>query len=99
MENEELNGRISRVEERVERLEKELIKGRGRTQKDRRMLTTEEAAVYLGMTVDGIRGLTSKKLIPFYKPNGKNMYFEVDELVAWQKRHLFEAIYPETLNP
>jgi excisionase family DNA binding protein len=99
MENEELNGRISRVEERVERLEKELIKGRGRTQKDRRMLTTEEAAVYLGMTVDGIRGLTSKKLIPFYKPNGKNMYFEVDELVAWQKRHHFEAIYPETLNP
>jgi excisionase family DNA binding protein len=56
------------------------------------MLNTEEAASFLGMTVDGLRGLTSKKLIPFYKPNGKNIYFDVDELVAWQKKNHFEPI-------
>ena len=44
------------------------------------------------MTLDGLRGLTYKKLIPYYKPNGKNMYFEVDELVAWQKKNHFEPI-------
>lgn len=58
----------------------------------RRMLTTEEAASFLGMTVDGLRGLTHKKLIPFYKPNGKNMYFDVDELIAWQKKYHFEPL-------
>ena len=43
--------------------------------------------------MDGLRGLTHKKLISYYKPNGKNMYFDTDELVAWQKKNHFEPIY------
>lgn len=80
------------IEERVGDLEKKLsrisdLSGR------RRLLTTEEAAAFLGITVDGLRGLTHKKLISYYKPNGKNMYFDTDELVAWQKKNHFEPIY------
>lgn len=56
------------------------------------MLNMEEAARFLGMTRDGLRRLTFKKLIPFYKPNGKNIFFDPDELIAWQKRNHFEAI-------
>lgn len=92
MSRENLSEKVSRIEERVDRLEKAVSEKQDAVQQSKRLLTTEEAAVFLGMTVDGLRGLTHKKLISYYKPNGKNMYFEVDELVAWQKRHHFEAI-------
>ena len=87
-----LNERISKIEERVGDLEKRvnlLSDDAGK----KRLLTTEEAAAFLGITVDGLRGLTHKKLISYYKPNGKNMYFDADELVAWQKKNHFEPIY------
>lgn len=31
-------------------------------------------------------------LIPYYEPNGKDMYLDVDELVSWQKKNHFEPI-------
>ena len=81
---------IAQIQERLSRLEANLeLSGAAGV---RRMLTTEEAASFLGMTIDGLRGLTFKKLIPYYKPNGKNMYFDVDELISWQKKHHFEPI-------
>ena len=92
MEKEELAQKVSKIEERVSRLEKKLSTANIKGAK-KRMLTTEEAATFLGITVDGLRGLTHKKLISYYKPNGKNMYFDPDELVAWQKKNHFEPIY------
>ena len=87
-----LNEKISRLEGRVAALEKKVSVSHSK-KLPKRMLTTEEATTFLGMTVDGLRGLTYKKLIPYYKPNGKNMYFDVDELVSWQKKNHFEPIY------
>ena len=84
----DLQEKIARIEERVEKIEKQLSE-----EPARRLLTTDEAAQFLGMTVDGLRGLTHKKLISYYKPNGKNMYFDTEDLVAWQKKHHFEPIY------
>lgn len=82
---------ITRLESRIIALEQKITNSpAGKPPK--RMLTTEEAATFLGMTVDGLRGLTYKKLISYYKPNGKNIYFDVDELVAWQKKNHFEPI-------
>ena len=88
MSNQNLHEKISRIEERVEQIEKRLSE-----KPAKRLLTTDEAAQFLGMSVDGLRGLTHKKLISYYKPNGKNMYFDTEELVAWQKKHHFEPIY------
>ena len=88
MSKQNLNEKISRIEERIEQIEKQLSE-----KPAKRLLTTDEAAQFLGMSVDGLRGLTHKKLISFYKPNGKNMYFDTEELVAWQKKHHFEPIY------
>ena len=92
MEKEELAQKVSKIEERVSRLEKKLSTANIKGAK-KRMLTTEEAATFLGITVDGLRGLTHKKLISYYKPNGKNMYFDIDELSSWQKKNHFEPIY------
>lgn len=85
-----LSDTVASVQRRLDRLE--AIIECSATARVKRMLNTEEAASFLGMTVDGLRGLTSKKLIPFYKPNGKNIYFDVDELVAWQKKNHFEPM-------
>lgn len=81
---------VESMQKRLDRLE--TIVERSANAGIKRMLNTEEAASFLGMTIDGLRGLTSKKLIPFYKPNGKNIYFDVDELVTWQKKNHFEPI-------
>ena len=83
---------VESMQKRLDRLETIVERSSGAGIK--RMLNTEEAASFLGMTIDGLRGLTSKKLIPFYKPNGKNIYFDVDELVTWQKKNHFELIGP-----
>ena len=90
MTKQELSDKMSLLEQRVTSLEMKISQSSGAPQ--RRMLTSEEAARFLGMTTDGLRGLTHKKLIPFYKPNGKNIYFDVDELVSWQRKHHFDPI-------
>ena len=89
---------VGQLQERMNRVETALVLMQPGGPGVRRMLTTEEAASFLGMTVDGLRGLTYKKLIPFYKPNGKNIYFDVDELVAWQKKNHFEPIGEKVEN-
>ncbi len=91
MKQAEILKKVSAVERRVARLEM-AAKATQPIDGVKRMLSTEEAATFLGMTVNGLRGLTHKKLISYYKPNGKSMYFDIDELVAWQTKHHFEAI-------
>ena len=51
------------------------------------MLTTTEASVYLGVSESYIYKLTSSKLIPHYKPNGKLVYFNRKELCEWALRN------------
>ena len=86
-----LEEKVTILEGRIAAIEKKIASSRT-AKLSKRLLSTEEAAVFLGMTLSGLRRLTHKKLIPYYKPNGKNMYFDVDELIAWQKKHHFEPI-------
>ena len=48
----------------------------------RNYISIAEAASYLKMPLQSIYKLTSKRLIPFYKP-GKRILFDVSELDAW----------------
>ena len=86
-----LSEKVDQLEARLEKIENRMHLAVPGAQGGR-LLTTEEAAVFLGMTVDGLRGLTHRKLIPYYKPNGKNMYFDREELVAWQRKNHFEPM-------
>lgn len=63
--------------ERIEALMKEqrLLK--------KEFLTLTETAEYLGQSKSSIYKMTSKKLIPFYSPGGKNKYFKRTELDRW----------------
>ena len=47
------------------------------------VLTLEEAAQYTGMKKSYLYKLTSSRMIPHSKPNGKNCFFRRTELEGW----------------
>ncbi len=49
------------------------------------MLSTAEAAKYLGIKVSYLHKLMMQRVIPYYKPNGKLCFFDPTELDAWQR--------------
>ena len=51
------------------------------------VLTFEEAAEYSGLSKSFLYKLTSTGKIPFFKPNGKNIFFDRLELENWLKRN------------
>ena len=44
------------------------------------LLKTADAAEYLGFKVSYLHKLMMRKLIPYYKPNGKQCYFDKKDL-------------------
>ena len=51
------------------------------------VLTSDEAAKYMGISKSYLYKLTSGNLIPHYKPQGKMLYFEKTELEAWLRQN------------
>jgi excisionase family DNA binding protein len=51
------------------------------------LLTTAEAAEYLGFTKSYLHKLMMDKVIAYYKPNGKYCYFDKDDLDQWLHRN------------
>lgn len=98
MSDQETESKLARLESRVSELEKALSSQNDIPQKKimrvrKQMLTMSEAAEFLGLEVSGLRMLTHKKLIPYYKPNGKTCYFDPKELKKWQHRERQKPVY------
>ena len=53
----------------------------------KKVLNMEEASQYLGLSVSHLYKLTSANAIPYYKPNGKRLYFNREELDTWLLRN------------
>ena len=53
------------------------------------MLTMDDAVLYTGSY---LYVLTCKNKIPYYKPNGKNIYFKKSELNDWLQRNRVNSI-------
>ena len=51
------------------------------------VLTLEDAALLTGLSKSHLYRLTFTHQIPFYKPNGKQIYFDRIELEAWMKQN------------
>lgn len=47
------------------------------------VLTSDEAAAYLGMSKATLYKMTMARQIPHYKPTGKRCYFNRAELLEW----------------
>jgi excisionase family DNA binding protein len=55
-------------------------------------LNAIEAAEYLGLSINTIYGMTSRRIIRFSKPNGSKIYFAKSDLDAWLSKNTFEAL-------
>lgn len=55
--------------------------------KAKNVLTFEETAEYMGVSKSHLYKLTMNRSIPHYKPRGKMVYFDREELEAWLKQN------------
>ncbi|CAI8765514.1 helix-turn-helix transcriptional regulator [Chryseobacterium sp. IT-36CA2] len=68
------------IEQKLERIEKLLIS-------QKTVLNFEELVGYTGLSQSYLYKLTSKGDIPFYRPNGKQLYFNKVEIDTWLLRN------------
>ncbi|EJL6346535.1 helix-turn-helix domain-containing protein [Vibrio cholerae] len=57
------------------------------------VMTVNECAQYTGLSVSYLYKLTHRKLIPFFKPMGKRLYFKRTEIDQWLLRNKQGGIY------
>ncbi|MBU1371370.1 MAG: helix-turn-helix domain-containing protein [Bacteroidetes bacterium] len=70
--------------ERLEKIER-LLESQTLLQKE--VLNLNESALYLELSTSHLYRLTSTNCIPYYKPNGKKLYFKRTELDQWLLRN------------
>ena len=64
------------IEQRLERIENLLVE-------QKKVLNFNETAVFLSISKSHLYKLTSGSVIPHYKPTGKRIYFNREELENW----------------
>ena len=74
------SGKVSDLIQRISVLEDVLCAAK-------EVLTLEEAAVFMGISRSTLYKMTHNNVIPFYRPNGKLIYFEKSELLAWMRKN------------
>jgi len=52
-------------------------------QSEKPILSVDECAELLGLSVSYLYRLTSEKRVPHYKPHGKKIYFRREEIIEW----------------
>ena len=71
---------IADLQKRVETLEDMLEAGK-------EVLTVDEAAKFMGMARSSLYKMTSDQTIPFYRPNGKMIFFEKSDILSWIRKN------------
>ena len=69
---------------------KELL--RKQTIQQKEILTIEEASDYLGVSTSRLYKITSNKEIPHYKPGGKKIYLNRQEIEKWILSNRIETV-------
>ncbi len=57
----------------------------------KKVLTFEDVALLTGLSRSYLYKLTSANQIPHYKPSGKQLYFDREEIENWLKRNKIET--------
>ena len=76
----QLQLQVAELQKRVGYLEDILDNGK-------EVLTVEEAAKFMGMARSTLYKMTCEQSIPFYRPNGKMIFFEKADLLSWIRRN------------
>jgi len=56
------------------------------------VLTLNDVALLTGLSKSHLYKMTCQKQIPYYRPNGKQIYFDRGEVEAWMKQNRVSAI-------
>ncbi|MBO6573344.1 MAG: helix-turn-helix domain-containing protein [Balneola sp.] len=72
--------KTTELDERLSRIENMLLS-------QKTVLNFDETAVYTGLSKSHLYKLTSTGGIPCYKPTGKKLYFDKEELDEWMLRN------------
>ena len=77
-----------KIIERLERIEKLLVE---QQTLQKQVLNFNETCQYLELSQSHLYKLTSTGAIPHYKPNGKKIYFQREELDHWLLRNRMDS--------
>ncbi|HPE74635.1 MAG TPA: helix-turn-helix domain-containing protein [Draconibacterium sp.] len=74
------------IEERLDRIERLIIS-------NKKVLTFDETCEYTGISRSYLYKLTSSGVIPFSKPNGKVIFFDIEKLNKWLLNNARKSVY------
>ena len=77
----------SRLQRQIEELQKRLEAVEDILDNAKEVLTVEEASRFMDIARSSLYKMTSDRSIPFYRPNGKMIYFEKADILAWIRQN------------
>ena len=77
----------SRLQRQIEELQKRMEAVEDILDNVKEVLTVEEASRFMDIARSSLYKMTSDRSIPFYRPNGKMIYFEKADILAWMRRN------------
>ena len=86
----------SRLQRQIEELQKRLDAVEDILDNTKEVLSVEEAARFMNIARSSLYKMTSDRSIPFYRPNGKMIYFEKADILEWiRKNRVMPVMYDE----
>lgn len=80
----EIFQQLSEIKEEIKKVK---VPGTPEIPVQKRVLTFKEATVYLDVSHSYLYKLTSQGRIPYFKPQGKKIYFDLSMLEDWLKQN------------
>ena len=81
----------SRLQRQIEELQKRMEAVEDILDNAKEVLTVEEASRFMDIARSSLYKMTSDRSIPFYRPNGKMIYFEKADILAWIRQNRIMA--------
>ena len=86
----------SRLQKQIEELQKRMDAVEDILDNTKEVLSVEEAARFMDIARSSLYKMTSDRSIPFYRPNGKMIYFEKADILEWiRKNRVMSVMYDE----
>ena len=81
----------SRLQRQIEELQKRIEAVEDILDNAKEVLSVEEASRFMDIARSSLYKMTSDRSIPFYRPNGKMIYFEKADILAWIRKNRVTA--------
>ena len=86
----------NRLQRQIEELQKRMEAVEDSLDNAQEVLSVEEAARFMDIARSSLYKMTSDRSIPFYRPNGKMIYFEKADILEWiRKSRVMSVMYDE----